>query len=114
MGLRRPNLIKWDSDMEKTLFGLESKEKALPSDKSLSLWLRLQLIADDAGQRMAKSETPLVDISDSNVSKWMREVEDEMSKWKMLQANQANSRKFIKLRLKSSRAKNAAAEIEII
>ena len=100
--------------MEKILFEIESKEKALPSDKSLSLWIRLQLIADDARQGTDSNEISVIGISDSKVSNWMRNVADEMSKWKTLQMNQAKSRKFVKLALKSSRVRTPAAKTEIV
>ena len=102
MGLRRPNLIKWDSYTNERLLELESMEGTLPSDKFLALWIRLQRIADDAGQRAVRDGISVLSLSDSKVSSWLPEVGEEMLNWKTLQPNEASSRKFVQIKLKAA------------
>lgn len=80
-GLRRPNLIQWDSHMESTLNELDSTENALPSDRTLCQWIKLQRVAEDAGQRIDRDAIFIIGISDPSIQNALKDFEYKMENW---------------------------------
>lgn len=80
MGLRRPNLVLWDSYTDTCLNEIGYSKDSLPSDKALCEWIRLQRITEDAERQVVRDEISVLGVSDSKAQNWLkgfeRKVED--------------------------------------
>ena len=93
-GLRRPNLIQWDSYMESILNELDSTGDTLPSDRTLCQWVKLQRIAEDARQRIDRDAIFIIGISDPSIQNALKDFEYKMENWAGLKPKQVISRKL--------------------
>ncbi|KAI9811984.1 MAG: hypothetical protein M1827_004876 [Pycnora praestabilis] len=83
MNLRRPTLIRWTKYMTECLSILESSSEALPSDKFLCQWVRIQHIAEEIGLEFAMDDsTASVSLSDPKVLYAMKGFERDLEQWR--------------------------------
>lgn len=82
MGSRRSNLTRWTSYIDECLHDLETSEDALPSDKTLCQWVKLQRLADDLGTQMSTDDISHAGISDLKIQYALRGFERQISDWK--------------------------------
>ena len=103
MGLRRPNLIRWNAFMDDCVEVLESSPHALESDKVLCQWIRSQHIAEEVGTQFSMDDPVAnVSIADSKVQLSLKGFERDLEKWSnQIPANIA-SRKSSLIQLKPS------------
>jgi hypothetical protein len=95
MSLRRPNLISWTPFMEECIEVLENSPEALPSDRIMARWVRLQRIADQAGSEFAMEDpSSYFSMSDAKVQYAMKGFGRELDKWRQLEPNVHDLRKF--------------------
>lgn len=82
MALRRPNLIQWSSYTAECLELLESSPDALPSDRQLCHWVRVQHLAEDIGSQLSldDSSTP-VGLSDPKTVYALKTFDLQLSDW---------------------------------
>ncbi|KAL3424857.1 hypothetical protein PVAG01_04138 [Phlyctema vagabunda] len=82
MGLRRPNLIRWNSYMSDCCDVLENSPEAAVSDRFLCQWVRSQHIAEEVGTQFSMDDpTATVSIADSKVQYALRGFERDLEKW---------------------------------
>ncbi|TVY73392.1 Transcriptional regulator WAR1 [Lachnellula suecica] len=82
MGLRRPNLIRWNSFMDNCIEFFENSPDAVASDKILCQWIKNQHIAEEVGTQFSMDDpTATVNIADSKVQFAMKGFERDMEKW---------------------------------
>ena len=71
MGLRKPNLVRWDSYLDECLHEILSPNgfflDALTSDKVLCQFIRLQRKAEDFGRKPPKDRIGEMGISDITI-----------------------------------------------
>ncbi|KAI9808071.1 MAG: hypothetical protein M1826_004368 [Phylliscum demangeonii] len=82
MSLRRPNLIRWTPYMGECVEVLESGD-AVPSDRLLCQWVRLQRIAEEVGVQLAMDDPcATVRLSDWKVQCLVKEFECQLEDWR--------------------------------
>jgi hypothetical protein len=82
MGLRRPNLIRWNSFMADCIEVLENSPEAARSDKELCQWARSQHIAEEIGTQFSMDDPVAnVSIADSKVQYALKAFERDLEKW---------------------------------
>jgi hypothetical protein len=96
MGLRRPNLVLWDSYTDKCLNEIGYTQDSLPSDKALCEWIRLQRITEDAERQVVRDEISVLGISDSKAQNWLKGFERKVEDWDTQKSTQVSSCKSFK------------------
>ncbi|KAI4205932.1 MAG: hypothetical protein LQ350_000117 [Teloschistes chrysophthalmus] len=91
MGLRRPNLIRWTSQMDDCLESLKTSPDNLPSDSVLVDLIRLQRLADDVGNQISLDDSSHTGISDIKTQYALKGFERQMRDWEQQASKQANS-----------------------
>ncbi|KAL8665625.1 MAG: hypothetical protein Q9202_002129 [Teloschistes flavicans] len=91
MGLRRPNLIRWNSQMDDCLESLKTSRDNLPSDSVLVELIRLQRLADDVGNQISLDDSSHMGISDIKTQYALKGFERQMRDWEQQASKQANS-----------------------
>lgn len=82
MTLRRPNLIRWNAYMDECVEVLETADDALPSDKALCQFVKLQHINEEVGQQFLMDDpSATITISDSPVQYALKVFESQLSGW---------------------------------
>ncbi|RDW73985.1 hypothetical protein BP5796_07427 [Coleophoma crateriformis] len=82
MGLRRPNLIRWNSYMNECVEVLETSPDALDSDKFLTQWVRSQRIAEEVGTQFSMDDPSAnISITDLKVQYALRGFERDLERW---------------------------------
>jgi hypothetical protein len=95
MGLRRPNLIRWNSFMDNCLEFFETSPEAAPSDRILCDWVRNQHIAEEIGTQFSMDDpTATVNIADSKVQFAMKGFERDLEKWSSHVPEESRPRKY--------------------
>lgn len=97
MGSRRSNLIRWTSYIDECLHELETSEDALPSDKTLCQWVKLQRLADDLGTQMSTDDISHAGISDLKIQYALKGFERQISDWNKQKPADVTSRKIFSL-----------------
>jgi hypothetical protein len=83
MGLRRPNLVRWSPYTEECVETLETSPDALPSDKVLCQWVRIQHISEEVGLQFSMDDQSVsVSISDAKVQHALKGFERELEAWR--------------------------------
>ncbi|KAL9581899.1 MAG: hypothetical protein Q9203_005714, partial [Teloschistes exilis] len=91
MGLRRPNLIRWTSQMDDCLESLKTCPDNLPLDSVLVDLVRLQRLADDVGNQISLDDSSHMGISDIKTQYALKGFERQMRDWEQQASKQANS-----------------------
>lgn len=102
MGSRRLNLIRWTAYMDECLHDLETSEEALPSDKTLCQWVKLQRLADEIGTQISADGVSHGEISDPKVQYALKGFERQMGDWKKQKPAQIASRKWFRFASRQS------------
>ena len=83
MCLRRPNLVRWSPYTEECVEVLETSPYALPSDKILCQWVRIQHIAEEVGLQFSMDDPfTSMSISDAKVQHALKSFERELEAWR--------------------------------
>lgn len=83
MGLRRPNMIRWNSYMSECVEILETSPDAFDSDKFLTQWVRSQRIAEEVGTQFSMDDpTANVSITDPKVQYALKGFERDLERWR--------------------------------
>ncbi|KAI4182861.1 MAG: hypothetical protein L6R41_005741 [Letrouitia leprolyta] len=91
MGLRRTNLIRWNAYMDDCLDFLNTSPDALLTDLTLIEWVRLQRLADDAGNQISEDDTSNVGVSDVKTQYALKGFERQMKDWEKQASKQTDS-----------------------
>lgn len=97
MGSRRSNLTRWTSYIDECLRDLEKSEEALPSDKTLCQWVKLQRLADDLGSQMSTDDISHAGISDPTIQYALKGFERQISEWMKQKPTEVTSSKVFPL-----------------
>ncbi|KAI9841773.1 MAG: hypothetical protein M1838_003418 [Thelocarpon superellum] len=82
LSLRRINLIRWTSYMDDCLNVLQSSPDALPSDRLLCQWVRMQHIADEVGFQFSMDDPAgNLSLSDSKTQYALKGFERQLEDW---------------------------------
>ncbi|KAL8966847.1 MAG: hypothetical protein Q9183_003187 [Haloplaca sp. 2 TL-2023] len=81
MGLKRPNLLRWNSHLDGCLENLSRAHEALPSDSILVQLVRLQRLADDVGNQISVDEPAAIGMSDKQTQYALKAFERQMGDW---------------------------------
>ncbi|KAI9672381.1 MAG: hypothetical protein M1817_003403 [Caeruleum heppii] len=80
--LRRTNLIQWTPYMDDCIEFLETSPEALPSDKLLCQWVRVQHIADEVGRQFSMDDPCAnLGLSDLKVQYALKGFERQLDDW---------------------------------
>ncbi|KAL9599554.1 MAG: hypothetical protein Q9179_003515 [Wetmoreana sp. 5 TL-2023] len=91
MGLRRTNLIRWNSQLDECLNFLNTSPEALPSDSVLVDLVRLQRLADDVGNQISADDSSSVGLPDVKTQYALKGFERQMKDWEQQTSKQINS-----------------------
>ncbi|KAI9815595.1 MAG: hypothetical protein M1832_005456 [Thelocarpon impressellum] len=81
--LRRANLIRWTSYMDDCIDVLTDSPDALPSDRLLCQWVRLQHIGDEVGYQFSMDDPcASVGLADVKVQYALKGFERQLDEWK--------------------------------
>jgi hypothetical protein len=83
MSLRRPNMFQWSNFARDCLQYLQKSPQALPSDKHLIAWVKMQNIAEECGTSFSFDDpTMRVSMSDPRMQVTLKGFEKRMGDWK--------------------------------
>lgn len=83
MGLRRPNLIRWNAYMGDCVDFLENSPEAAPTDKLLCQWVRSQHLAEEVGTQFSMDDPfASVSISEPKVQFALKGFENDLQHWR--------------------------------
>ena len=93
MGLKRPNLLRWNSHLDDCLENLSRAHEGLPSDSILAQLVRLQRLADDVGNQISFDEPAAIGMSDKQTQYALKAFERQMGDWEQQTSKPFLSRK---------------------
>ena len=82
MGLRQPNLFRWDSYIDECVEVVETSVDAMPSDKVLCQWVKLQRLADEISEQFNPEDLPLCAVERTKPRQpILKEFEERLHNW---------------------------------
>lgn len=89
MDLRQISLLRWNSYMDECIGVLETSSDALPSDRVLCQWVKLQRLTDDITAQL-QGDSPMV-ASDPKSRNNPKGFEHQLSEWEQQKPKEISS-----------------------
>ena len=83
MGLRQPNLFRWDSYIDECVEVIENSVDAMPSDKVLCQWVKLQRLTDEIFEHFNPEDLPVCAAETNKVRQpILKGFEERLHEWR--------------------------------